>query len=203
MARHGAKKWPELALAVLAAAATVLLLLGGGAVFYWASPYFESESLMERFGNRSLTSQASEGDLAMLGRALHNYIDTIVPAVQQDEQGNLVERLGVAALTEFRQAVLRAVERLSTREGMDSVIYGWQQLQDRRVTLERGYVSFPNRFSLVMRDAATGEPLTELVLVRQSFRSWTLNAVVPHWLGTAGEDLLRSLIGEVLNSLPK
>jgi len=138
----------------------------------------------------------------MLGRALYNHMDSVVPAVQQEGQGNLMERLGIAALVEIRrQAISKAVNTLSTREGMDSVIYGWQQLGDRRVTIERGYVSFPDRFSLVMRDAATGQPLTELVLVRESFGSWALEAVVPHWFGVAGADLLRGVIGGVLDGL--
>ena len=204
LVRQGRSRKSGLALAASVGAALLLLVLGGGAGFYWASPYFKSELLMERFGNRSLTSQASDDDLAMLGRALYNHMDSVVPTVQQEGQGNLIERLGVAALAEIRrQAVLQVVSKLSTREGMDSVVYGWQRLQDRRVTLDRGYVSFPDRFSLVMRDAASGEPLTELVLVRENFGNWALEAVVPHWLGIAGADLVGGVIGGVLNGLPR
>lgn len=203
MGRHGVKKTPVLALAGVAVAAFLVVLLGMG-VMYLASPYLESKSLMERFGNRALTSQASEGDLTLLVHALHNHMDSVVPAVQQQGPGSMMERLGFAALAEIRQqAISRAVNRLSTRDGMDAVIYGWQQLRDRRVTLERGYVSFPDKFSLIMRDATTGDPLTELVLVRVGFGSWALEAIVPHWVDIAGEDLVRGVIGEAFNELAR
>ena len=182
---------------------TVILLSGGllalagiviGAVYY-ASPFSATDTAVARLAGKTLAETASEVELQAISSNLYAALDQVIPGGQSDQPESVIARVGKAVAQEVRgQLLTEATRRLASRDGINLALYGWQNISDRRVTVQRDYLEFPDLFSVVMVDAVDGTTLTELVFLRSGFGDWTLVAVRPHWMRNQGPVILRQIV---------
>lgn len=180
------------------------LFVGGGllvlltiivGVAYYSSPYFATDAAVARLANKTLSTAASDGELQAISSNLYAALDQVVPGGQSSQPESVLAQIGRAVVQETRSQLLaEASRRLASREGIHLALYGWQNMSDRRVTVQRQYLDFPSLFSVVMVDATDGTNLSELVFIRSGFGDWSLVAVRPHWMRNQGTAILRQFV---------
>lgn len=182
---------------------TVIFLIGGavtllaiivGAIYY-SSPYFATDTAVARLADKTLSATTSDDELHAISSNLYTALDQVVPGGQGAQPESVLAQVGKAVVQEVRSQLLaEASRRLASREGIDLALYGWQNIADRRVAIQRGYLEFPSTFSVVMVDAMDETTLSELVFVRSGFGDWSLVAVRPHWMRNQGAVILRQIV---------
>lgn len=182
---------------------TVIVLAGGllavlaivVSAVYYSSPYFATDPVVARLANKTLSATTSDDELQAISSNLYVALDQVVPGGQSEQPGSLLAQVGRAVTQEVRgQLLTEASRRLASREGIELALYGWQNIADRRVGVQRQYLEFPSLFSVTMVDAMDATPLTELVFLRSGFSDWNLVAVRPHWMRNQGTVILRQIV---------
>ena len=178
----------------LGCASLALLVIVLGALYY-SSPYFATDPVVARLANKTLSAAATDGEMRSISANLYTALDQVVPGGQSDQPTSVLAQVSRAVVQEVRgQLLAEASRRMSSREGIDLAVYGWQGFAEHRVTLQRQYLEFPGLFSVVMVDATDGLPLTELVFSRSGFGDWNMVAVRPHWMRSQGAAILRQIV---------
>ena len=182
---------------------TVIFLIGVALTFlaiivgtiYYSSPYFATDTAVARLADNTLSATTSDDELQAISSNLYTALDQVVPGGQGAQPESVLAQVGKAVAQEVRSQLLaEASRRLASREGIDLALYGWQNIADRRVAIQRGYLEFPSTFSVVMVDAMDETTLSELVFVRSGFGDWSLVAVRPHWMRNQGAVILRQIV---------